>query len=76
MTIKPRSKVRCDCTPVTVTAWEGVYVEAGVLYAVFRSGAAQHAVAMGPAMALEAIELARRALISGDVLPICPPATH
>lgn len=76
MTTRKRGLKCCECTPVTVTAWEEIYVEAGVVYAVFRSGNAQHAVAMGPAMALEAIALAQGALM-GTVVPWkVAPATH
>lgn len=73
-----RGKPCCECTPLHITRWENIYVEHGVLYAVFRSGGSQHAVSMGPGVALEAIELARRALMGGDVIPLLKkaPAAH
>ena len=62
-----------------VTQWETIYVESGTLYVVFKSGNATHAICMGPHKALEGIEMARRALMSGgDVLPfpVAAPVGH
>jgi len=59
-----------DSCPVHVTRWKEIWVEDGVLYATFLSGPDEHLLSMGPAKCLEAIELARRALMAGMVLPM------
>lgn len=72
---KQRRGVRCcECMPIHITAPHEVYVAGGVLYVVFWSGNAQHAVAVGPAVALELIEMAKRAMIGADVIPLMPSA--
>ncbi len=66
----------CDCTPVHVTNWRKIYVDGGVMYVVFMSGNKEYALAMGPTMALQGVELAKRALSSGAVLPLRAAERH
>lgn len=62
--------------PIHVTEWGDVFVRDGVLYAYVRSGPDEMLFSMGPRKALEAVELAKRALASADVLPMMPPGQH
>ena len=68
-----------DCErapPVLVTEWGDFTVSGGVLFVAYRSGPDWHTIAMGPAMAFEAIDRARKALARGLVERLVGPPTH
>lgn len=65
--------------PMLVTEWGDFVVRGGVLFVPFRCGSATYMLAMGPAMAFDAIDRARKALSRGIVdrlLGEDEPATH
>lgn len=51
-----------EAEPLLVTAWGEFIVRGGVLFVPFKCGATKYMLAMGPEMALDAIELAQRVL--------------
>ena len=53
--------------PILITEWGEFKVEGGVLFVKFASGGTPYVVAMGPAMAFEAIARAQKALSKGLV---------
>lgn len=56
--------------PLHVTSWDAMWVEAGAFYITLRSGQETHVLSMGPNLALQAIELTKRALVGGQIVPL------
>lgn len=61
---------RAGIVPVPLTAWEGSWIEGGCLYLGFWAGPQLHIVQMGPCRGYEGIELMKRALASGQIMPL------
>jgi hypothetical protein len=59
-----------EYSPILITEWIGAEVKSGVFYIRFKSGPDEHELAMGPHMVHEGIELARRTMAGGDVIPM------
>lgn len=63
-------RAEIDTQPIHVTRWDRVWVEGGVLYSSFRSGAVAYVVSMGPAIAFDGIARTRCALSDACILPL------
>lgn len=65
-----------EAEPMLVTTWGDFIVRGGVLFVPFKCGATKYMLAMGPAMALEAISLAQSVLSAMHADNLTSMAAH